>query len=219
MNGFLTGLVVGACLLSTAAAQDRQPARGELLVATEQVQGDVFGRTVVLLLHYERSGAMGLVINRPTEIDLDELTDDDDTRYVQAGRLFWGGPVQMNTLRALLRTDAPPEGAEAVVGSIYQVEVDAALAGLPTGPGELRVFMGYAGWAPGQLDHELARGSWHVVPASDELVFAKEPQTLWKRLTPSLQYRAAIEPQRSAGRADTGYCRDHRDYGTRHSAI
>jgi putative transcriptional regulator len=56
----------------------------------------------------------------------------------------------------------------------------------------LRLFIGYAGWAPGQLDSEMARGSWRVLPASSELVFDADPQTLWKRLAPAQEQRAAL---------------------------
>ena len=78
MSRILTWLVVAACWLPVAGGAAESPARGNLLVATELVRGDIFVQTVVLLLHYDETGAMGLVVNRPTELGMDELVVDDD---------------------------------------------------------------------------------------------------------------------------------------------
>ena len=193
MKRIVTWLVFVVWLLPVAAGADQQPAKGKLLVATELVQGDVFAQTVILLLHYDENGAMGIVVNRPTDIDPEELTADVDALSGYSGTLYWGGPVQMNSLRALLRTDTPPKGAQAIVDSVYQVHIDDGLKDSPTDPASLRFFIGYAGWAAGQLDREMDRDSWHVVPASDEHVFAEDPRALWKRLTPPHEYRAAAQ--------------------------
>jgi putative transcriptional regulator len=190
MSRILTWLVFAACLLPVAAGADESPARGKLLVATELVRGDVFVQTVILLLHYDETGAMGLVVNRPTEVGMDELVPDDEAISEYSGQIYWGGPVQMNSLLALLQTDSVPEGAERIVDNVYLVSANDALQNaLQDEPG-LRLFMGYAGWAPGQLDHEMARGSWHVVPASEDSVFAKDPGELWKQLVPQREHRA-----------------------------
>jgi len=190
MSRILTWLVFAACLLPVAGGADESPARGNLLVATELVRGDIFVQTVVLLLHYDDTGAMGLVVNRPTELGMDELVVDDDALSGYSGAIYWGGPVQMNSLRALMHTDKAPGGAERIVDSVYLVSIDDVLTNaLQDVPG-LRLFIGFAGWDPGQLDHEMARGSWHVVPASADLVFAKDPGQLWKRLVPPREHRA-----------------------------
>lgn len=194
MLRLLTWLVGIAWLLPTAGNADNVPAQGKLLVATEVVQGEIFAKTVVLLLHYDETGAFGLVVNRPTDVKPDELLADEDAIAGYRGTLFWGGPVQMGSLRALLLTDEPPEGAEKIIESVYLVSYEDALEGVPKDPASLRFFIGYAGWAPGQLDNELARGSWRVLPASDELVFAEEPRGLWKRLAPVQEQRAALGP-------------------------
>ena len=192
MKVFVTLLVLLTWLLPEVAGADQRPAKGKLLVATELVGGDFFTQTVVLLLHYDSDGAMGIVVNRPTEVEPQELLDDVEPTAGYSGPIYWGGPVQMNSLRALLRTDTPPSGGEAIVGSVHQVPIDDALKIAPADSSSLRLFIGYAGWAAGQLDNEMARGSWHVVPASDELVFAEDPHTLWKRLTRPHELRAAV---------------------------
>lgn len=189
MSRTLTWLVLAACVLPVIAGAGESPAKGKLLVATEQVGGDIFFETVILLLHYDETGAMGLVVNRPTEVGMDELVAEDDALSAYGGLIYWGGPVQMNSLRALIRTDKAPEGAERIIDSMYVVSVSDALKDAPQGVPGLRLFMGYAGWAAGQLDHEMARGSWHVVPASGDSVFAKDPGELWKQLAPAREHR------------------------------
>ncbi len=194
MSRILTWLVFAACLLPVAGGADESPARGKLLVATELVRGDIFVQSVVLLLHYDETGAMGLVVNRPTEFGMDELVVDDDAISSYSGPIYWGGPVQMNSLRALMRTDKAPGGAERIVDSVYLVPVNDALKNAPQDVPGLRLFIGFAGWEPGQLDHEMARGSWHVVPASADFVFAKDPGQLWKQLVPPREHRAEVRP-------------------------
>ena len=169
-----------------------EPEKGKLLVATELIDGDVFTQTVIVLLHYDKSGAAGLVVNRPTDVEIKELLRDEDPMSDYDGTIYWGGPVQMGSLRAMLKTDEPPDGAENVIGAVYFVPLDETTTDTLDDAGELRLFLGYAGWAPGQLDRELARGSWLVVPGTEERVFAKDPTGLWKELAPRVEHRAAV---------------------------
>lgn len=190
MKTLVTSLVLVTWLLPAFASANERPARGKLLVATEVVQGEVFARTVILLLHYDEDGAMGLVVNRPTDIEPGQLVDDAESFSGYSGTLYWGGPVQMNTLRALQRSSTPPESAEVIVGSVHLVQIDDELHEKPADPANLRYFIGYAGWGAGQLDREMEHGSWHVVPATDDIVFAEDPRALWKQLTPPREHRA-----------------------------
>lgn len=194
MTRFLTWLLAVATLLPAVVYADSRPARGKLLVATEAVQGELFANTVVLLLYYDETGAFGLVVNRPTDVQLAEVLGDDEAIGAYRGTLFWGGPVHMDSLRALLVTDNPPAEAEKIVESVYLVAYEDALEAGAADPSRMRLFIGYAGWAPGQLDSELAHGSWHVLPGTSELVFAEDPQTLWNRLVPKDEQRAALDP-------------------------
>ena len=189
----LTWLLAVAALLPAAADADSRLASGKLLVATEAVQGELFANTVVLLLHYDETGAFGLVVNRPTDVQPAEVLGDDEAIADYRGTLFWGGPVHMDSLRALQLTDSPPGEAEKILESVYLVSYEAALEEGPSDASRLRLFIGYAGWAPGQLERELAHGSWRVLPASSERVFDEDPQTLWQRLVPAHEQRAAVE--------------------------
>lgn len=192
MTTILTWLLAVALLLPAAVGADWRPASGKLLVATGEVQGELFASTVVLLLHYDETGAFGLVVNRPTDVQPVEVLGDDEAIADYRGTLFWGGPVHMDSLRALQRTDSPHDEAEKIIESVYLVSYEEALEEGPADASRLRLFIGYAGWAPGQLDSEMARGSWRVLPASSELVFDTDPQTLWKRLAPTQEQRAAL---------------------------
>ena len=198
MSRILTWLVFAACLLPVAAGADASPAKGRLLVATEQLGGDIFVQTVILLLHYDETGALGLVVNRPTEVGMDELVADDDVVFAYTGPIYWGGPVEMNSLSALMKSDSAPKGSESIVDSVYLVPLKDAPESALKDVSRLRLFMGYAGWAPGQLDHEIALGSWHVVPASEDVVFAKDPGQLWKQLLPAPEHRAEVRPVEAA---------------------
>lgn len=192
MTTILTWLLAVVSLLPAAIEADSRPASGKLLVATGEVQGELFASTVVLLLHYDETGAFGLVVNRPTDVQPVEVLGDDEAIADYRGTLFWGGPVHMDSLRALQRTDSPHDEAEKIIESVYLVSYEEALEEGPADASRLRLFIGYAGWAPGQLDSEMARGSWRVLPASSELVFDTDPQTLWKRLAPTQEQRAAL---------------------------
>ncbi|MDH3758313.1 MAG: YqgE/AlgH family protein, partial [Gammaproteobacteria bacterium] len=150
-----TWFVFVAWLLPVGAIADQVPAQGKLLIATELVQGELFEQTVVLLLHYDETGAFGLVVNRPTDVKPEELLADEDAIEGYSGTLFWGGPVHMDSLRALLLTDTPPAGAEQIIESVHLVSYEDALEGVPKDPASVRFFIGYAGWAPGQLDKEM----------------------------------------------------------------
>jgi putative transcriptional regulator len=190
----LTWLFAVASLLPAVVYADSHLARGKLLVATEAVQGELFANTVVLLLYYDETGAFGLVVNRPTDVPLAEVLGDDEAIADYRGTLFWGGPVHMDSLRALLDTESPPADAERIVESVYLVSYEDALEAGGADPSRMRLFIGYAGWAPGQLERELAHGSWRVLPGSSELVFAEDPRTLWNRLVPKDEQRAALDP-------------------------
>jgi hypothetical protein len=96
-------------------------------------------------------------------------------------------------MRALLRTDTPPDDAEPVFGAVHLASMDENLLESASSALNLRFFVGYAGWAPGQLERELAHGSWHVLPATEEVVFAKDPGSIWQQLLPAREYRVSID--------------------------
>jgi len=153
---------------------------GHLLVAGPALEDPNFRRTVVLLGEHGDEGAMGLVLNRVSPVTVADavppmsgLTEDEDLVYV-------GGPVQPQAVVVLADFVDPSLADALVLGSVgfLPAEMDG-----PTDVGELRrvrVFAGYAGWAPGQLEEELAEGSWVVLAARAADVFTTDPESLWR---------------------------------------
>ncbi len=187
MNRFPLVLALTCCVISHGINAEEDLAQGKLLVATEVVQGRAFAESVILLLNYDATGAVGLIVNRPTEAlpaqALPGLAGLD--RY--EGTLYWGGPVELFTLRALLHSDAPPDDAVPVFGTVHLVPLKENLLDGASSNASLRFFVGYAGWAPGQLEQELESGSWHIVAATEALVFADDPGGIWRRLSPPIR--------------------------------
>jgi putative transcriptional regulator len=155
---------------------------GQFLYAAPGVDSGHFTESVVLLVQHEDSGSLGLVVNRPTRVPLREaladLGDIDDPDL----RLYSGGPVQPEAVLALVRPVKPPAGAQRVLPDVYfstDVSHLKEAARRPGASSRLRVYAGYAGWAPGQLAEELKAGAWVVGPARASAVFADDPTTLW----------------------------------------
>ncbi|MGD8509381.1 MAG: YqgE/AlgH family protein [Syntrophobacterales bacterium] len=159
--------------------------RGKFLVASKELRDPHFFETVVLLLEYDRNGAMGLVINRPTTVKLSKVLQDIEGLQKRSDTIYLGGPVAKNQLMLLIRTSSPPEGSRLVFKDIYlssSQEIIEKMVDNPDTPERFRVYAGYAGWAPGQLDHEVSRGGWHILQADEESVFDKTPSEIWPEL-------------------------------------
>ena len=161
-------------------------AKGKFLVASRQLLDPNFKETVVLLVDYGLDGAMGLVINRPSTVklatvfpDIKELKQRKDTIYV-------GGPVDVNKMLLLVRSPKMPEGATTVTPGVYISSSWKVLENLmkkkENQDEHFRLFAGYAGWAPSQLDFERTRGDWYVLKADAETVFSENPSEVWPEL-------------------------------------
>ena len=155
--------------------------KGMLLVATPPLDDPNFDRTVVYMLEHNNDGAVGVVLNRP----LGEVPPDDIARWEKylslPAEIFGGGPVEFDALIALALLNEPDEGAwSQIVGDLGSVDLtrDPALAA--SGVVSARVFRGYSGWAPLQLEDELEEGAWMVLPAEAGDVFTPHPEALWR---------------------------------------
>ena len=152
-------LLLACCLISASAVAADDPARGKLLVSTELVGGPAFQETVILILRYNDAGTLGLVINRRTVATPDELLPDMESVRQYDGPLCFGGPVQMHTVRGLLRAEDPPQNALPVFDNVYVAALDDSIFERFKDASSLRLYIGYSGWGPGQLEQELAEGS------------------------------------------------------------
>ncbi|WP_210397402.1 YqgE/AlgH family protein [Motiliproteus sediminis] len=158
---------------------------GHLLVATPQHKDGSFARSVVLLVGYGSSGARGLIVNRRGDSDLAADFGDVVTAAVASQPLFFGGPVGPEHRLMLANFRNPDDGAFEVVPGVFFVHGRRLLNSLtqvPESGAVYRVFTGFAGWGPLQLEHEVARGDWFVVPASRHYVLDVEPEQLWSEL-------------------------------------
>lgn len=151
---------------------------GSLLVASPTILDPDFTGTVVLVIDHDEEGAVGVILNRPTEIPVaDHLPDWAD--IVEApGTVFAGGPVQPAVAIAVGRSAEPPIGWVPLGGGLGLVDLDAAAGPLD----RLRVFAGYAGWSPGQLEGEIDGGDWIVAAADPDDPFTDRPDGLWRRV-------------------------------------
>ncbi len=155
---------------------------GRLLLATPSIEDGIFARSVVYLLEHDETGAMGVVVNRPMEAEIDHVLPDWVTSVSSPALLFHGGPVATDSALAvgvLADADHTPEGWLPMTDRVGLVDLDGEP---PKGLVGLRVFAGYAGWSPGQLESELAEGSWLVVGSDPAEVFGRHPETLWADL-------------------------------------
>lgn len=186
-------LVVAAATMlmaGTAGAQYvREPAPGVLLVAADGMADPRFQHAVVLLIQHDASGSWGLIINKPTEVNLGDVLPavhrTDDTPNV-----YFGGPVEVDHLSFLYRNgggDDPGTGVPGVYWSASEKGLEKRLdESSDDMSGKLRVYAGYAGWAPGQLLFEIHHGGWKMIQGRDDNVFSNKPQTLWQHLTDAL---------------------------------
>ena len=160
-----------------------RPEPNTLLVAQPLLRDPNFARTVVLLVAHDSGGSLGFVLNRPAPVRVQEVTDYfGNIDYP----LFIGGPVQRNTLHIIhtlgdILPESQPIGKPIYwSGSWKHLRSLLAVRDLP--PNTIRFFAGYAGWAPGQLEAEIAHKAWLVFPAKPDYVFSDQPETLWEKV-------------------------------------
>jgi putative transcriptional regulator len=191
-------ITVGALLCaSIAMAQSRRPEDlgvGKLLVATRDLADPNFAESVVLLVDYGEDGAVGLMINRQTKVPVSRALPELKGSNKYSDPAYLGGPVTIGAVMALLQSRTEPHPTKHIFGNVYLLstksELEAALAA-GKGSGDLRVYLGYCGWGPGQLESELRRGDWHIFDASEQLVFDANPSTLWSRMIARTEVRTA----------------------------
>jgi putative transcriptional regulator len=155
--------------------------KGKLLVATPPLGDPNFDRSVVFVLEHTDEGAVGVVLNRPRPDDrLDELGDW-TTLLTEPATAFTGGPVETDALIALAEAHLPDETAWTIVaGELGSVDLTRSPADVAARIDRLRIFRGYAGWGPLQLDGELDAGAWIVLAAEAGDVFHPHPDQLWR---------------------------------------
>jgi putative transcriptional regulator len=186
MTALVLFLLLQALLPARSSAQEGlQPAPGVLLVASTRVRDQRFIESVVLLLNAGPGGARGLIINKPTAMKISSLFGGIGSMSRSGDPIFYGGPVSGREVLMLRRADRAPDDWAAVIDRVFvtnsRMAMMDALMAKRTGE-EVRVYAGYAGWAGGQLEREIGRGDWYLLPADAALIFRRDPVKLWPEL-------------------------------------
>ncbi|MCB9046526.1 MAG: YqgE/AlgH family protein [Chitinophagales bacterium] len=161
-------------------------AAGKLLIAQPFLKDTTFARSVIFLCEHSAEGALGFILNHPMNVNIGDLLPD-----IYAPDLFvnQGGPVQLDTLHVLHRIPGDIGGTEVNKGVYWGASFD-MLQTMFTSPSypesDIRLFVGYAGWSPGQLENEMEEGSWLVADTSADIMFDTEPEKIWQRAIYSL---------------------------------
>jgi len=157
------------------------PGPGILLIADPFLKDPNFMRTVVFLCEHQDEGSFGFVLNRNYDYTLDELVNGLDDLKLP---VFYGGPVQMDTIHFLHQyPEKIPGGYEIAEGVFWGGDCDVAIQMIRKGEVNLqriRFYIGYSGWGTGQLNDELKEKSWLTVKANRKIVFHKETEEIWK---------------------------------------
>jgi len=180
--------VLWCAIASTAlgaddAAPQREAPNGAVLVARPGLLDPNFRQTVVLVTQRPDGSTVGVILNRPTQLELAPLVPGmPAANYKDA--LYFGGPVMRRSVVAVFESATPPaSSAFHVLRGIYLSMHEANIAQLlESGAPHYRVYVGFAGWAPGQLESELEREGWYVLPADPQVVFRRDTRGLWEEL-------------------------------------
>lgn len=165
-----------------------QPAAGSLLIASATLVDPHFARCVLLVLESNEEGSLGVILNQPSQTAVGDVLEHWRDVVNPPGVLFRGGPVELNAALALgalghgVRPEEAPLGWRQVTGSLGMVDLDEHPDDYLGRLRALRVYAGYSGWGAGQLDGEIAEGSWHVVPAQPSDLFSDRPDRLWRTI-------------------------------------
>jgi putative transcriptional regulator len=190
----LLAAVAAPAALFGAAPPDGEPSQGhfltgQLLVAAPSMGDPRFRETVIVMVRHSRDGAMGLIVNRPAGeqpmADLLQAFGDDASKVEGNVPIYLGGPVQKELAFVLHSTDYRGTGTMDVTGEIAVTANRDVIHDIAakTGPRKFLLMFGYAGWAPGQLEGELAANAWYTAPIDPALVFDMPRDKVWERAT------------------------------------
>lgn len=189
---FLVGLWLLLSARPALAQHEFSPSSletGALLVASPSLDDPNFHHSVLLIIEHGRGGTVGLILNRPTDVLLSDVLQDLPMLKRTPHRLFAGGPVGQTQLVLLFRLEGPYPDTRLIFNRIY-VGTPGVLERIITQPKPaetFRAFVGFAGWAPGQLEREMREGAWGVLPKNVFDIFDKDPATLWSDSITRLQ--------------------------------
>src|SRR5215217_5268927 len=172
----------GACR-SWASVTQRNPAAGDLLLASVLLADGVFNSSVVLILDFDADGALGVIVNEISQLPLQAVLPEWADAVSEPKVLFHGGPVSPNgaiCLASVKTSGEEPPGWRPLFDTVGLLHLDTPIEIVTGAYRDLRIFAGYSGWAAGQLQAEIAEGMWHIVKADYSDVFGRRPLQLWR---------------------------------------
>src|SRR5215470_6216919 len=181
----VAAIVCGTVIASGQSAEVKDLRVGKLLVAARDLADPNFAESVVLLIHYDEQGAIGLMINHRTRAPISRILQDLNVAKHGSDPIYIGGPVEMPKVFGLFKSQKKPDEGTSILSGVYfaasKALLEKALAA-SSSSGDLRLYLGYCGWAGGQLENEVRQGGWWIFEANAGVVFDPDPGSVWSRL-------------------------------------
>ncbi len=169
---------------------DSSYGKGSFLIANPVLPDPNFSRTVVLLCSHNEEGSFGLVVNRSADLSIADIFSDEKPMDDYPGSVYVGGPVAQSQVFFLCRSDVPLEELDHVCDDVYLgmkwESLEEVLPSLKNPEQDVRFYMGYSGWAAGQLEHEMEHRSWLTCNAQGAFVFAPDEDGIWANVVRSM---------------------------------
>jgi putative transcriptional regulator len=167
---------------------------GKLLVASPNLADPNFTKTVILLVHSDDQGFVGLILNRRTNLAISRVLEGFPGTKDRSDPAYLGGPVEVPSVIALLKSPEKVEGADRIFGGVYLIStktlLEQTLAARPD-PKAFHVYLGHAGWASDQLRNEVDLGAWFIFSADPGVVFNSDPGSLWPQMIRKMERKIA----------------------------
>lgn len=172
----------------------QNPEKGKLLISEPFLLDPNFKRSIILLGEHNEEGSVGFILNKPTDLKLNMVLDDDFPDF--DATVYFGGPVQINTMQFIHRAGNIIDGSIEIKEGLYwggSFEILKLLIETKqVEPEDFRFFLGYSGWGEGQLESEMKANSWLITSASNDNIFSEEPDKLWGDVLKSMGKKFAI---------------------------
>jgi putative transcriptional regulator len=187
-------IVIGIIATDAADGQDAPLGNGVFLVAKPELLDPNFRETVLLITQPQVGGGpVGVIVNRPLPVRLSKVLPGVGTVPEQFDHVYRGGPVARNELLFLLRASRRPERSLQVLADVFMsgdIRLLEQVVRREMTVTAFRAYAGYSGWAPGQLQAEIARGGWHVIQADADAIFESDPSAMWEKLIRRINTRS-----------------------------
>jgi len=180
----LLALLAALLGAASAGAQQDAPPNGLFLIAKPSLLDPNFARTVVLVTQAEDASTVGVIVNRPSTLRLSQFLSPELPTQNYRDPLFWGGPVMRQAIVAVFRSESVPAAAafHVLKGVYLTMHLDNIQKLLANPAARYRLYAGFSGWAPRQLESEFMRDGWYVLPADEATLFRKSFEGLWEEL-------------------------------------